>query len=264
MDYKNVYTSLTALDLEVSLRSEPSDTVKPGMVIKTEPAAGTTVPRKSAVVIIYATEPTSSVVPDVVGKSVKEAKEDLEKNNLTFTLEGSAEVLNLKETQQIVLLTDPIPGTSVARKSSVKLYIGTAEDYKNGGTPTPTPPQIVVTVTAKGSGTVTGGGSYSEGTQVTLTATPASGFQFDSWVDADGEVVSNTSNYTFVVGSSNVSFTAVFKAAPTSTPIPTPEPTPTPVPTPEPTPTPVPTPEPTPVPPPPADPEPGEGDNGGN
>lgn len=264
VDYKNVYTSLTALDLEVSLRSEPSDTVKPGMVIKTEPAAGTTVPRKSAVVIIYATEPTSSVVPDVVGKSVKEAKEDLEKNNLTFTLEGSAEVLNLKETQQIVLLTDPIPGTSVARKSSVKLYIGTAEDYKNGGTPTPTPPQIVVTVTAKGSGTVTGGGSYSEGTQVTLTATPASGFQFDSWVDADGEVVSNTSNYTFVVGSSNVSFTAVFKAAPTSTPIPTPEPTPTPVPTPEPTPTPVPTPEPTPVPPPPADPEPGEGDNGGN
>lgn len=251
VDYKDVYASLTALDLDVSLRSEPSDTVKPGMVIKTEPAAGTTVLRKSAVVIIYATEPTSSVVPDVVGQSVSEAKKALEKNNLTYTLEGSAEVLKMKDTQQIVLLTDPIPGTSVARQSSVKLYIGTKEDYKNGGTPTPTPPAIVVTVYASGSGTVTGGGSYSEGTQVTLTATPASGFQFDCWLDGNNEIVSVTSTYTFVVGDSNLKFTAVFKSAPTPVPEPptaTPTPKPTPVPEPPtPTPTPVP-PTPTPVP----------------
>ncbi len=248
VDYKDVYTSLTALDLDVSLRPEPSDTVKPGLVIKTEPAAGTTVPRKSSVVIIYATEPTSSVVPDVVGKNVKEAKEILDKNNLTFTLDGSTEVLNMTETQQIVLLTDPVPGTSVARKSSVKLYIGTKEDYKNGGTPTPTPPQIVVTVSAKGSGTVTGGGQYSEGTQVTLTATPASGFQFDSWLDANGDVVSINSNYTFVVGNTSVSFTAVFKSAPTPTPVPTATPTPVPTPTQAPTATPTPPPTPTPEP----------------
>ena len=258
VDYKDVYVSLTALDLEVSLRAEPSDTVEPGKVIMTEPGAGTTVQRKSSVVIIYATEPSSSVVPDVVGKNVKQAKEALEKNNLTYTFEGSAEVLKLKETEQIVLLTDPVPGTSVARQSSVKLYIGTKEDYKNGGTPTPTPPQIVVTVNARGSGTVTGGGSYSEGTQVTLTATPATGFQFDSWVDAEDNVVSYTSTYTFVVGNQSVSFTAVFKYAPTPTPEPTPVP---PTPTPEPTPVPpTPTPEPTPVPPTPTpEPDPGPG-----
>ena len=242
VDYKDVYSSLTALNLEVSLRGEPSDTVQPGLVIKTEPAAGTTIPRGSAVVIIYATEPTSSVVPDVVGKTVKAAKEALEKNNLTFTLEGSAEVLQLKETEQIVMLTDPVPGSSVARESAVKLFIGTKEDFKNGGTPTPTPPQIEITVkVGEGSGTVTGGGSYDEGTQVTLTATPASGFRFDSWVDDSGEVVSLTSNYTFEVGNTNMVFKAIFKSAPTPTPIP---PTPTPVPTePEPanTPTPIPT-----------------------
>ena len=266
VDYKDVYVALTALDLEVSLRGEPSETVAPGLVIATEPGAGTTVPRKSTVVVIYATEPSSSVVPDVVGKNVKEAKEALEKNNLTYTLEGSAEVLKLKETEQIVLLTDPVPGTSVARQASIKLYIGTKEDYKNGGTPTPTPPQIVVTVAARGSGTVTGGGSYSEGTQVTLTATPASGFVFDSWVDADENVVSYTSNYTFVVGNQSVSFTAVFKYAPTPTPeptpTPTPEPTPTPTPTPEPTPTPTPEPTPTPTPEPTPDPGPGPGPEG--
>ena len=255
VDYKDVYSSLTALNLEVSLRPEPSDTVSPGLVIKTEPAAGTTIPRGSAVVIIYATEPTSSVVPDVVGKSVKAAREMLEKSNLTYTLDGSAEVLKLKETEQIVMLTDPVPGTSVARQSSVKLYIGTKEDYKNGGTPTPTPPQIVVTVkVGEGSGTVTGGGSYDEGTQVTLTATPASGFRFDSWVDNDGEIVSLTSNFTFEVGNTNLVFKAIFKSAPTPTPpppvTPTPEPTPPPpvTPTPEPTPPPTPTPEPPPMP----------------
>ena len=259
VDYKDVYVALTALDLEVALKGEPSETVAPGMVIATEPGAGTTVPRKSTVVVIYATEPSSSIVPDVVGKNVKEAKEALEKNNLTYSFEGSAEVLKLKETEQIVLLTDPVPGTSVARQSSVKLYIGTKEDYKNGGTPTPTPPQIVVTIYARGSGTVTGGGSYSEGTQVTLTATPATGFVFDSWVDADDNIVSETSTYTFVVGNQSVSFTAVFKYAPTPTPVPTatPTPEPTPTPTPEPTPTPIPEPTPTPVPEPTPDPGPG-------
>ncbi|MBO4450321.1 MAG: Stk1 family PASTA domain-containing Ser/Thr kinase [Clostridiales bacterium] len=261
VDYKDVYVALTALDLEVALKGEPSETVAPGMVIATEPGAGTTVPRKSTVVVIYATEPSSSIVPDVVGKNVKEAKEALEKNNLTYSFEGSAEVLKLKETEQIVLLTDPVPGTSVGRGASVKLYIGTKEDYKNGGTPTPTPPQIVVTLYARGSGTVTGGGSYSEGTQVTLTATPATGFVFDSWVDADDNVVSETSTYTFVVGNQSVSFTAVFKYAPTPTPVPTATPTPEPTatPTPEPTPTPTPEPTPTPVPEPTPDPGPGPG-----
>ena len=123
------------------------------------------------------------------------------------------------------MLTDPVPGTSVARQSSVKLYIGTKEDYKNGGTPTPTPPQIVVTVkVGEGSGTVTGGGSYDEGTQVTLTATPATGFRFDSWVDNDGEIVSLTSNFTFEVGNTDLVFKAIFKSAPTPTPIPSPTP----------------------------------------
>ena len=35
---------------------------------------------------------------------VKDAKEVLEKNNLSCTLDGSAEVLKMKDTQQIVLL----------------------------------------------------------------------------------------------------------------------------------------------------------------
>ena len=159
------------------------------MVIRTEPEANTQVLRGDTIIIIYATEPTSSVVPDVVGKSVEEAIVLLSENSLNYVVEGSPEVLALAEEDQYVILTNPVSGTTVARKSTVKLYVGTHEDYVNGGTPTPTPPQAEVKVLISGNGTggtVTGGGQYELNTQVTLTATPATGFKFDCWQDQYG------------------------------------------------------------------------------
>ena len=44
-------------------------------------------------------------------------------------------------------------------------------------------PTYSVTLTANSGGSVTGGGSYQEGTQVTLSATPTSGYIFSSWSD---------------------------------------------------------------------------------
>jgi serine/threonine-protein kinase len=208
------------------------------MVIRTEPEANTQVLRGDTIIIIYATEPTSSVVPDVVGKSVADAKEDLSENSLNYVVEGSPEVLALSEDEQIVIITNPVSGTTVARKSTVKLYVGTREDYQNGGTPTPTPPQAEVKVLVSGSGTVTGGGQYELNTQVTLTATPATGFKFDCWQDQYGNTLAVSTTYTFVVKESTT-FTAVFSPLPTNTPAPTATPTPEP---PPPTDTPVPQP----------------------
>ena len=239
-NYENCYKSLQNLGLKFSLRPEPSDTVEPGMVIRTEPEANTQVLRGDTIIIIYATEPTSSVVPDVVGKSVEEAIVLLSENSLNYVVEGSPEVLALAEEDQYVILTNPVSGTTVARKSTVKLYVGTHEDYVNGGTPTPTPPQAEVKVLVSGSGTVTGGGQYELNTQVTLTATPATGFKFDCWQDQYGNTLAVSTTYTFVVKESTT-FTAVFSPLPTNTPAPTATPTPEP---PPPTDTPVPTPEP--------------------
>ena len=250
-NYENCYKSLQNLGLKFSLRPEPSDEVEPGLVIRTEPEANTQVLRGDTIIIIYATEPTSSVVPDVVGKSVSEAVESLSESSLNYVVEGSPEVLALPEEQQIVILTNPISGTTVARKSTVKLYVGTYEDYQNGGTPTPTPPQAEVKVLISGSGTggtVTGGGQYELNTQVTLTATPATGFKFDCWQDQYGNTLAVSTTYTFVVKESTT-FTAVFSPLPTSTPMPTPTPEP-----PPPTDTPVPTPTEAPPPPGPDDP----------
>ncbi|MBR2598293.1 MAG: PASTA domain-containing protein, partial [Clostridiales bacterium] len=241
-NYENCYKSLQNLGLKFSLRPEPSDSVEPGMVIRTEPAANTQVLRGDTIIIIYATEPTSSVVPDVVGKSVEEAVVLLSENSLNYVVEGSPEVLALAEEDQYVILTNPVSGTTVARKSTVKLYVGTHEDYVNGGTPTPTPPQAEVKVLISGNGTggtVTGGGQYELNTQVTLTATPATGFKFDCWQDQYGNTLAVSTTYTFVVKESTT-FTAVFSPLPTNTPAPTATPTPEP---PPPTNTPVPTPE---------------------
>ena len=228
-NYENCYKSLQNLGLKFSLRPEPSDTVEPGMVIRTEPEAGTQVLRGDSVVIIYATEPSSSVVPDVVGKSVADAAVKFEESNLNYTVEGSPEVLQLPASQQYVILTNPVAGTTVARKSTVKLYIGTKEDYQNGGTPTPTPPMAEIKIKMSGSGTVQGGGQYELNTQITLTATPASGFVFDCWLDALGNTVGFTPTYTLIVKEST-EYTAVFAPLPTNTPVPTATPTPVPPP----------------------------------
>ncbi len=45
-------------------------------------------------------------------------------------------------------------------------------------------------------GSTTGGGNYEEGASVTVTATPAAGYNFASWTQ-DGVIVSNTVAYTF-------------------------------------------------------------------
>lgn len=235
VDYQNCFTSLKNLGLVPVLRPEPSDTVGPGLVIRTEPEAGTQLLRGETVVIIYAIEPTSSIVPDVVGNTVADAAAKLEENNLNYTVEGSPEVLALPTNQQVIILTNPVAGTTVARKSTVKLYVGTREDYQNGGTPTPTPPQAVVTVNVSGYGTATGGGTYELNTQVTLTATPASGFVFECWLDQYGNTLAISNTYTFTVKEST-SFTAVFAPLPSATPMPTNTPTPVPTDTPVPTP----------------------------
>lgn len=56
-------------------------------------------------------------------------------------------------------------------------------------------------------GTVTGGGTYSEGSRVNVTATPKSGFQFDKWSDG------NTSASRTINVTQNISLTAQFKEA---------------------------------------------------
>ena len=76
-----------------------------------------------------------------------------------------------------------------------------------------------ITVTAGSGGTVSGSGEYSEGTQVTVTATPATGYHFVKWTE-NGTQVSTSDTYSFTA-TANRTLTANFAAdavAPDPTP----------------------------------------------
>ena len=74
--------------------------------------------------------------------------------------------------------------------------------------------QYTITANANNNswGTVTGGGTYNAGATCTLVATPASGYQFQSW-KKNGTVVSTNASYSFTV-TENATYTAYFGEAP--------------------------------------------------
>ena len=59
-------------------------------------------------------------------------------------------------------------------------------------------------------GTVSGGGSYAEGTEVTLTATPDEGYRFSGWRVLSGDITVTGDNK-FTVGTKNVEILAIFE-----------------------------------------------------
>ena len=75
---------------------------------------------------------------------------------------------------------------------------------------------VQYTITANSNnnawGTVSGGGTFNNGATCTLTATPASGYQFQNW-KKNGTIVSTNANYSFTV-TENATYTATFGAIP--------------------------------------------------
>lgn len=82
--------------------------------------------------------------------------------------------------------------------------------YIDALTLTQAAPQYVITVNSNNVnwGTVTGGGEFTEGTTVTIHATPNTGYDFLKWTK-DGLEVSTSQDYTFTV-TENATYTAVF------------------------------------------------------
>lgn len=68
---------------------------------------------------------------------------------------------------------------------------------------------VTASVNPQGSGSVSGTGSYEEGTNCTVVATPAAGYQFKEW-QKNGAQVSTSASYTFAVNE-DVALVAVFE-----------------------------------------------------
>lgn len=71
---------------------------------------------------------------------------------------------------------------------------------------TPKTYQITVSPNNSDYGTVTGGGSFAEGTEITIKAFPNSGYYFESWSDGNQEAIRD------ITVTSDKSYTAIFKS----------------------------------------------------
>lgn len=76
----------------------------------------------------------------------------------------------------------------------------------------PVPHSLTLLVEPEAGGTVEGEGDYEAGTDVTITATPASGYIFLEWEDEDGEEFGDVAQMTFTMPESDLVLTAVFQS----------------------------------------------------
>ncbi|TVQ11934.1 MAG: T9SS C-terminal target domain-containing protein [Bacteroidetes bacterium] len=60
------------------------------------------------------------------------------------------------------------------------------------------------------SGTTSGGGIYEEGTTITITAAPNTGYEFVSWTDETQQVISTLPDFEYIMPESNATLTANF------------------------------------------------------
>ena len=70
--------------------------------------------------------------------------------------------------------------------------------------------RLSVTASPTADGTVSGGGTFAEGSSVTVTATPNGSHSFVNWTQ-NAKVVSTSASYTFAMPSANTTLTAHFK-----------------------------------------------------
>lgn len=69
---------------------------------------------------------------------------------------------------------------------------------------------LTLQVSPLNTGSVTGAGSYNFNDEVTITATPNTGYQFVNWTDLQGVEVTSEANYTFTMPSNNLTLVANF------------------------------------------------------
>ena len=115
--------------------TEDSPSTQEGNVVRTNPAAGTSMSRGETVSIVVSSGRTT--VPDVVGKSQDEAQAAIEAAGLTYntTTNDTKTTDSSKNDQYIVTAIDPQAGQSVNLQSSVTL---TVTHYVYEAAPTPT------------------------------------------------------------------------------------------------------------------------------
>jgi len=109
-DAASAQTELENVGLVVTSQDKPSPDVEAGMVIETDPAAGTEVPEGSDVTMFVSTGPEGIAVPDLVGLTQDKASEAAESAGLTVRFVEDPEN---PDPDAVVASQDPVSGTMV-------------------------------------------------------------------------------------------------------------------------------------------------------
>jgi serine/threonine-protein kinase len=106
-------------EVETKTRTSPE---KPGTVLEQNPTTGEEVEKGSTITLTIAKEAEKSTVPDVLGRTCDEAKQQMQASNLV----GNCTEVETDDDSQVgkVIQTTPQAGTSVDPNSSVNIQIG--------------------------------------------------------------------------------------------------------------------------------------------
>ncbi len=156
---------------------------------------------------------TSANVGDSVTVSWGVSTSDKYGGTITYIVERSVNSGNWEKWDE---LTSTAIGIKVNSAGTRKFRVYAKDNYGFTSTTYATGPlltvygQLSVSLSASPSagGTVSGGGSYSKGESVTITASPNSGYTFSHWLEGSS-TVSTSSSYKFTLNA-NRSLTAVF------------------------------------------------------
>ena len=120
---QDAYDTLEALGLSPRIQAVADDETAVGYVVRTDPAAGSTVASGSSITIFVSSGPAEEqvTVPNVVGSSLSTAESDLEANGL---VRGSVSYDDESDQPEgTVLSSDPEGGTRVSKGSAVNLVV---------------------------------------------------------------------------------------------------------------------------------------------
>jgi beta-lactam-binding protein with PASTA domain/serine/threonine protein kinase len=116
-------SALTDEDLKPTFKEKASSEVDEGSVISTDPTAGQKVDRGSEVTVAVSSGPKPVDVPDLVGKSKKDAQDALEDVGLGMEVAGEEDVAKRKADE--VTRTQPSKGDTARAGDDVKVWVAT-------------------------------------------------------------------------------------------------------------------------------------------
>ncbi|MEJ3658309.1 Stk1 family PASTA domain-containing Ser/Thr kinase [Actinomycetes bacterium KLBMP 9759] len=118
---------LTLLELRYDQKDAPSEMAQKGLVVGSEPAAGTNVAERSTVTVLIGSGPAEGNVPPLVGKTVQEAEAALKDRGLELGTQTPTDTDDPTKAGRIIGST-PASGENVPGGSKVNVQVGRLAD----------------------------------------------------------------------------------------------------------------------------------------